>query len=421
MATYYARKSGNINAADIWSTTPTGTVADVFSSFTSSDILVANSFTIAININTTVAELHNDTTGGATNGGTYNLNNGITLTSSIINGGSATVVNYSATGTSTIIGTINARLGGSSCVICSGSGTLNIIGNIYGASTSGANAINLMSSNSMTINITGNIYGGLANGEGVRNSGSLSTQIINVIGNVIGGDNGSFSYGINNYGGNGVGSCVTNITGTVIGGLGAAGINVTTGTVNIIGISMGGPVATGSNNGSSAGILNVKRAKGNGYGPGSTGLVSQVGVISGQASATYVQEIEYGELGQSPTGGPIALTNLSSNVAVFAVRLSSARTLVDSSTVNSLIPSSGDVRSGVTYNQGNNTGSCIIPNANSVVYGVAVDNTIGSGLLSPVAVWNVLASNIAISGSIGQRLKNCSTVSTVGKQLEGAL
>ena len=85
------------------------------------------------------------------------------------------------------------------------------------------------------------------------------------------------------------------------------------------------------------------------------------------------------------------------------------------------LPASGDVRSGVTYNQGNNTGSCIIPNANSVVYGVAVDNTVGSGLLSPVAVWNVLASSISTSGSIGQRLKNCSTTATTGKQLEGAL
>jgi hypothetical protein len=46
MATYFARKAGNVNATDVWATTATGTASDVFSTFTSADVLVSNSFQI---------------------------------------------------------------------------------------------------------------------------------------------------------------------------------------------------------------------------------------------------------------------------------------------------------------------------------------------------------------------------------------
>ena len=393
MAIYYARKTGNINAADVWATTPTGTAADVFSSFTNADTLVANSFVITINVNTTVLELRNDTTGGATSGGTFTINNSITLTSNVIATTTNNILNYNgiSPNSCTIIGNIYGGSGGSStpAVTNGSSGTLNIIGNVYGGVSSNANGVG--NTTTGTINITGNTIGGIGTGTAHAVVSGSAAGIINITGNVVGG------FGQN-------GTCY--------------GASITAGTLNVIGVAIGGTTSAAVNNSS---VANITRAKGNDYGPGSAASNSVVGVIANQNSVTRVNEIEYGSNGQSPTSGPIILNDLSSNVAVFRVRLSGTRTLVDSSAVNSLIPASGDVRSGVTYNQGNNTGSCIIPNANSVVYGVAVDNTVGSGLLSPVAVWNVLASSISTSGSIGQRLKNCSTVSTVGKQLEGAL
>ena len=97
MPTYYARKAGNINAADVWATTPTGTASNLFPSFTTSDVLMANSFAITVNVSTTVAEVRNDTTGGATAGGTFSLADSVTLTANLVQGqvtGGATIVTY---------------------------------------------------------------------------------------------------------------------------------------------------------------------------------------------------------------------------------------------------------------------------------------------------------------------------------------
>lgn len=415
MATYYARKNGNVNATDVWATTPTGVAGDYFSSFTNQDILVANNFTITLNVNTTVSIIINDTTGGATAGGSFTLNGGITLTANIY--ASTVVLNYSASGTSTIVGNIYSPTSTNTYSVgVAGSGTLNIIGNIYGGSSNSSG----VSNNSATVNFTGNIYmssGGNAYGIGLTGAG-----IINITGNIVGGSGGGNPPGTGAS--NSSASGTMTITGNVFGGTanGVPGaLLYGAGTLIIIGTATGGVFGPGAINYLGTGTLIVTRAKGNGFGNGSVGLNSVVGVQAAQGGATKVYEIEYGALGQSPTSGPIELVNANSNVAVFAIRLSTPKTLVDLNNATNLIPASGNVRNGVSYNYGNNTGSCVIPNTNSVVYGVPVDNTVGSGLLSPVAVWNALTSSIGTSGTIGERLKNVSTVATVGKQLEGVL
>jgi hypothetical protein len=58
-----------------------------------------------------------------------------------------------------------------------------------------------------------------------------------------------------------------------------------------------------------------------------------------------------------------------------------------------------------------------VPIAGAVAYGVEVDNTIGTALLSAAQVWNYLRNDINVSGSIGDRLKNCSTVESTGSQI----
>lgn len=398
MAIYYARKSGNVNATDVWATTPSGTAGDFFSSFTSQDTLISNNFTITLNVNTTVLEVRTDTTGGATAGGSFTLNNGITLTANVIAGSTNNCVNYSGASpnSATIVGSITGGNGSvqSGAVVLGGTGTLNIIGNIIGG--------------------TGSTSWGI-------NSGS--NPIVNITGNVTGGS-GTNAYGINMY----VALFTVNVTGIVTGGTGptAHGIFVSSSAgamvVNVIGTALGGNINTAIQVSSTSSTITATRAKGNGFGNGSVGMVSVVGITnSSQSSLVRVYEIEYGTLGQSPTSGPIELITANSNVAVFATRFESPKTLVDLNNAVNLVPSSGNVRSGVSYNYGNDIGSCVVPNPNSVVYGVPVDATIGSGLLSPVAVWNALTSSIGTSGTIGERLKNCSTVSTVGKQLEGVL
>ena len=138
MANYFARKAGNINAVDVWATTPAGVAADVWSTFTSADVLHSNNFAITVNVSTTVGEVRNDNANSATAGGSFTLSNGVTLTANAFAGSTNTnCVNYAGTvGNSANLvgnatgGTSNSVTG--SCVVFSGAGTLNITGNCTG-------------------------------------------------------------------------------------------------------------------------------------------------------------------------------------------------------------------------------------------------------------------------------------------------
>jgi hypothetical protein len=79
------------------------------------------------------------------------------------------------------------------------------------------------------------------------------------------------------------------------------------------------------------------------------------------------------------------------------------------------IPSINNVRLGTVYGGGAYTGTLVVPTASAVSYGVAVDNTTGSAILSPTDLFN------AISGSTNDmavRLKNVSTIQTTGDQIQ---
>jgi hypothetical protein len=56
-----------------------------------------------------------------------------------------------------------------------------------------------------------------------------------------------------------------------------------------------------------------------------------------------------------------------------------------------------------------------------VALGVLVDNTTGTAVLTPAAVWDALTSGMTTSGSIGARLKNAATLDSTGQQLADAL
>lgn len=77
------------------------------------------------------------------------------------------------------------------------------------------------------------------------------------------------------------------------------------------------------------------------------------------------------------------------------------------------VPQQSDVRKGVQYNFGL-TGSLEMPDPSVVQAGVAVDNTVGSAILTAQDVFNVLTQDIVETGSIGDVLKNASSVQTVG-------
>jgi hypothetical protein len=141
---------------------------------------------------------------------------------------------------------------------------------------------------------------------------------------------------------------------------------------------------------SSTGIVNLKRARGNAYGPGnSSGIAAAVGAANSGLGVIQIEELEFGTNGMSPVSGTgIRLKKLGSNVAVFNYcDTAGAKTLIDASS-NAAMPAASNVRSGVSYASGALTGTCAVPAAGSVALGVPVDNTAGTAVLTPAAVWS---------------------------------
>jgi hypothetical protein len=393
MANYFARKAANINATDIWATTAGGSAADVWSTFTSSDVLHSNSFAVTVNVSTTVGEVRNDNANSATAGGSFTLSNGVTLTANSIAGST-----------------------GTACVIYAGTSgnSASLVGNCTGGSAQQAFAASNNSTG--TLNITGNATGGsFNNAHGIQNGG---TGTLNITGNVTGGSTSGAVGAQNNSTG------TLNITGNATGGAATSANgtnNISTGTVTLVGSALASNNAIGANN-TSTGVLNVKRAVGNDWGIGATGMVSVAGVVSGVVgSQTRVEEFEFGLLGQAPVTGAVSCPDQTTNVCLVHRLSSTKKTLIDAASVSGALPAAGDVRFGTTFNQGSTTGTLRVPAAGSVALGVLVDNTTGTAVLTPAAVWDALTSGMTTSGSIGARLKNAATLDSTGQQLADAL
>jgi hypothetical protein len=388
MADYFARKAANIDATDVWATTPGGTAADVWSTFTSSDVLHSNSFAITVNVSTTVGEVRNDNANSATAGGSFTLNNNITLTANAFAGST-----------------------GTACVQLASTNAATFVGNATGGT--GTNAQGINSSSTGTLTITGNLTAGSG-----TNAHGATVNIATITGNATGGT-GTQTRGLNVITGGNV-----TITGNVTGGsTGSAegAFNAGTGTITIVGSAIASSSAVGANN-SSTGTLTVTRAVGNTWGIGAAGGVASVaGVLSNNvASDTRVEELEYGTNGQAPTSGAVKVVGGTNNKCLVTLTTSAVKTLADPSDGTGQA-NEADVRSGTSYALGNKTGTCAVPAAGSVALGVPVDATTGTAVLTPAAVWDALTSGMTTAGSIGARLKNAATLDSTGQQLADAL
>lgn len=362
MATYFARKSGNINAADVWAATPSGTAAAV--TFASGDVLMANSFTVTVNVSTDLGgtgEVRNDTTGGATASGAFTLADGVTLTANIY-ARTFTCVNFSSI--------LPAQA--------------FIVGNCFGSTSSGNSAHGANNTSTGNLHITGNCYGSVGTISFPSNgANNASTGNLYITGNCYGGTVGA--HGASNA----VGGTLT-LTGTALGGTGTnfGVFNAGVGSV-VVAAAQGGVSGPGVSN-ASTGSVSVTRAVGNAYGPGNTaGLGAAVGAANVGVGVIEIERIEYGTYGMSATSGTgIRLKKANTNVAVFNYcDTAGAKTLIDA-TQNAAMPAASNVRSGVSYASGALTGTCAVPAAGSVALGVPVDNTTGTAVLTPAAVWS---------------------------------
>lgn len=372
MALIVSAASGNFNAGATWVGGVAPTVGD--------EARASNGHAITITANATCDEVSNAGTG------IFTLNDGVTLTANVTNKSTTTSRNCvqftaSSPATGTIVGNCTGgTVSTNFAVINSGSGSLIITGNATGGA--GASAVAVTNNSTGNVTITGNLIGGSANS--AHGANNASTGTLAVVGNATGGS------GTNAYGAN----------------------NGSTGTLTVTGIATGGTTngAAGVNVSNAGGLAVIGRAKGNEFGIGSAGIVAGVGVQSTQSHVVKVKEIEYGLRGMSPTSGPVYLESDLGNLAILVNYPSGtgSKTLSDPNNTTGLSPAESDVRSGVSYNYGNNTGTCAVPPAGSVALGVPVDATTGTAVLTGSdianAVWGALLSSHTTNNTFGARV-----------------
>jgi hypothetical protein len=291
----------------------------------------------------------------------------------------------------TVIGNIESGSGNDGIGVVFGStGTLNITGNLT-LSTNIANrcyAVFLTGGAvATTCNITGNITGSSTNASNtnatlVIGGATVSTYIT---GSVTGGS----------------GTASSGPWAVFAGNLGAGGSGLTT-YINIV-----GPVTAGYN------------------GPAlhSTGL-SAINLMSGPfiCSSYGMFPLLIGRMHYIVTPASyFEFRNSTTNGAIPPGAIAPTATMYDPSTIADA-PTANNVRSGVVYALGSQTGTLVVPAASSVASGVVFDNgTIGTAVLTSAAVsaavWNELVANLTTANSIGLRMSSCSTVATTGAQI----
>ena len=324
----------------------------------------------------------------------------VNINSPIIYANAVWSINHNATGTLNITSNLTAQTGSNTggCLVISNTGTVNVVGTI----TTTAYALCVRVNAAATLNITGDVKMDSGPGGPTTLSVSANNVTINITGNVYGQSlTGTSCQTINLVGSN----CVLNITGSIFPVTGSNANNAyviyTTSTnyIKIIGtlnapIFGVNPVLISAST-SSINILS---------GPFISG---QYGLFPYQCVRMHLipSVSTYFEFRDETTNGA-----LSPGAIAPATRMVAPASIVDA-------PAPANVRFGTIYANGSQTGTCKIPATTAVAAGVGVDNTVGSAVLSPGDVWNALVSTMSTSGSIGERLKNASTVQTTGEQL----
>jgi hypothetical protein len=397
---------------------------------------------------------------GYLSGGSATISTSRTVNADLYSGAAATFMTVSATAPSIV--NITGNLPGTKVVASSramtvsGNCTLNFVGNIVSAAPSiGArqDVKGIVLTASATLNVTGDVYGGTNTIEGTTSSENIGIwssngATINVVGNVEGGT------GARNRGIQMVSNDTLNVTGNVTGGVGSST------TVPIQGILLGsstipctivGNISSGVNSYGVFGSATPLRITGN--------------LINHSSGRIAVFNVPFLFLESTNMSWEFRKYDLTTNT-LYTPGVATGH------------PATNNVRTGVVYGPTNNlTGTCAVPPAAAVSFGVPVDNTVGTASLdanalaaalntslsaslptpisaslqaslptpisaslqaslpTPIAtalntslsaslpaaiaplLWDESVTNITTPNSIGERLKNCSTVATTGAQI----
>jgi hypothetical protein len=371
----------------------------------------------------------------ATAGGTFTLNNGVTVTCTNTTKGlvgqntaNLRLITYTGTGSATINANILYQNNQSGCndIYFNGIGTLNLIGSFKTNVTSFQNAI--LKDGNGVLNITGSCEivfgyctalrsnGGTVNINGdstitfCSGNGGILIQVyqttLNYTGNM-------YLYNCTDRGTIYVLYSANNSTVTITGSLVAQDPPTQTGTDNFVVYSTSGYCKV---IGSMSALYNRNRCY---FSTNASAINILTGPFISAPTGTqpiYVARMHY----QRTMGSYYEFRDNSTNGALPpagaapATRLVSPDTIVDA-------PIPANVRQGIVYASGSQTGTMIVPSPSNVANNVPVDNTLGTAVLDPNAIWAVPLTSINTLNSIGRRVKNAATVETTGAQIQQTL
>lgn len=393
MAERWAVATGNWSATGTWND---GTLPGA------GDDVHANGYTVTINQDVTVASLR--TTAGSTPvaGGGFSMSTAYTINGNLIAGTTACLTNNAASGTAVVNGNCTGGSGSSAYGANNATtGTLAITGNcLAGSGASATGAINAVGG---ALNITGNCTGG--SGASAFGANNATTGTLNITGNCTGGSNSNCHGAVN------ITTGVANITGNCTGGSHSSAYgaqNTAGGTLNVYGEACGTVANTGT-----AGVINqsngacyVQVAVGNNA-PNNGITAGAYGAVQNSIAGSITVDAAISGSGGWPGFlGRTFVRNAGTNYVT--MRESNAGATLSMGELAADFPAASNVRSGVSYDAGNRVGTCAVPPAGSVAFGVAVDNTTGTAALSPTAL---------LGADLKTRLEACATVQTVGDQL----
>lgn len=365
-------------------------------------------------------------------GGGFILNSGVTATATTVQGnanGNAHCLRYDGSGSATLIGNVlnpfNSGIYRSLYV--NTTGTFNWTGDLNVFSNSGTGSLATMEiTNSGTTNWVGN-----HNGNHTREPRFYvlmsGTCTLNHTGNLTNTSTGGNNFCLVNVSA----GCTYNLTGTAniaqrsnagYAGIDNFGTTTIIGPVNFYGGLYGGVSNNGNNKLTIIGpIIQI----GNG-GENSAVISTGTGAINLLSGPFIFSTYGYSPLRvvrmhliPSPTSY-IEFRDETTNGALSPGAIAPPTQLVSPASVSDG-PAVENVRLGTVYALGTLIGTLNMPHPNQVTYGVAVDNTFGTAVLTAASVWDYLVSNITTENSIGMRLKNVSTPQTTGEQLEAFL
>jgi hypothetical protein len=420
MANVFATASGLWSTGSTWNT---GVVP------TSSDSVFANGFTVTINQNVDVVSLSIVPTGSILTGGVFQLSASVPVYNVKADlYGIATkstqepVINQNQACTLNLTGSINPSSGlWSYGIRCSVERTiLNVSGTVYAGTGQQAQGINAVLSN-QSVTVIGDCYGyftgGIQGGAIFMGSATTANVYLKIVGNIYG------KGASNSNPGSGVNiTLFSNSTfifsGSVYGGDYSAipGIALTMynngNTFQMSGSAIGGILGPGM---SVAGVAGS---------PGASIIIPEARTVSGSQGASVsignsFANVVINKINNTSTGLFNIIGPFKVNPSVFSITLldTGSQAVTYTNNTQTLIPSASDVRSGVSYYDGARTGTLVVPSPSNVRKSIQTDNTTGSADLTANDFWNYTTSNITVSESIGERLKNSSTVSSTGAQL----